>query len=316
MSLCLLTSVVAYIGPGAGLGLIGALIAVVSAIMAAPVFRCAVADSHDAAEGEGHEPAIDAVRRSRRTGAVIGAAFDTVDAWLAPFSSDAVRIGGWAVLTGVASMAIYALTSPQRKLKALAATTAETQKALSACDGDFAVAWPLIRKLLSTAFARLGLTLAPSLAAGLPVILVLIWMDGRFGCAAPRPGETVAVNVLPSSATVVWQPQDAAQHAENDEWLVRWPEHTEKVHLRTADGADLFSIPNSFIPEITRPNWWHAVMGTVALPADSPIESLRFEYPPREFTNIGPVWARGYLAIFLVMTCAASITVKFAFRIT
>jgi hypothetical protein len=38
MSLCLLNVLVAYIGPGAGLGLIGALIAVVSAVMAALLF--------------------------------------------------------------------------------------------------------------------------------------------------------------------------------------------------------------------------------------------------------------------------------------
>jgi len=38
MSLCLLNALVAYIGPGAGLGLVGALIAVVSAIMAALFF--------------------------------------------------------------------------------------------------------------------------------------------------------------------------------------------------------------------------------------------------------------------------------------
>jgi hypothetical protein len=275
-----------------------------------------VADSHDAAEGEGHEPAIDAIRRSRRTVAVIGAAFDTVDAWLAPLVSDGVRIGGWAVLTGVASMAIYALTSPQRKLKALAAATTETQKTLSACDGDFAVAWPLIRKLLSTAFARLGLTLAPSLAAGLPVILVLIWMDGRFGYAAPRAGETVAVEISPPSASVNWQPRDAAESSDVSQWIVRWPDASEHVQLRSADGATLFAMPNAPHPEVTRRDWWHAVMGTVALPVDSPIESLRIKYAPREFTSIGPAWVRSYLTIFLVMTCIASITVKFAFRIT
>lgn len=38
MSLCLLNAVIAYIGPGAGLGLVGALIAVVSAILAALFF--------------------------------------------------------------------------------------------------------------------------------------------------------------------------------------------------------------------------------------------------------------------------------------
>jgi hypothetical protein len=38
MSLCLLNVLVAYIGPGAGLGLVGALIAVVSAVMAAMFF--------------------------------------------------------------------------------------------------------------------------------------------------------------------------------------------------------------------------------------------------------------------------------------
>lgn len=247
---------------------------------------------------------------------MIGAAFDTADAWLAPLFSDAVRIGGWAALTGVASMAIYARMSPQRKLKTLAATTAETQKALSACDGDFGVAWPLMRKLLSTAFARLGLTLAPSLAAGLPVILVLIWMDARFGCAAPNPGETVTINVSPPSARIVWQPRDAAQHAANDEWLVRWPDGAEHVQLLSADGAELLVMPTSLIPEVTRRNWWHVLTGAVALPVDSPIESIRVGYASREFLSIGPTWVRSYLTIFLVTTCLASITVKFAFRIT
>lgn len=247
---------------------------------------------------------------------MIGAVLDIADAWFAPLVSDGVRIGGWAVLTGVASMAIYAWVSPQRRLKNLAVATTETQKALSACDGDVAIAWPLIRKLLSTAFTRLGLTLAPSLAAGVPVVLVLIWMDGRFGSAAPRPGETVAVSVSPASASVVWEPREAAQHSENEQWLVRWPDGSKQVQLLSADGAQLFSLPGTLSPEVTRGDWWNVLTGTVALPADSPVDSVRIAYAPREFASFGPVWARGYLTIFLVTTCAASIAVKFAFRIT
>ena len=247
---------------------------------------------------------------------MIGAAFDTADAWLAPLFSDAVRIGGWAVLTGVASMAIYAWTSPQKRLKALAAATTETQNALSRCDGDFAIAWPLIRKLLSTAFARLGLTLAPSLAAGLPVILVLIWMDGRFASSAPRPGETVAVSISPASASVVWEPKDAAKQAGDDQWLVRWPDASERVQLLSSEGAELLSVPSAIVPEVTRHTWWHSVFGTESLPMDSSIDSIHVAYASREFTSFGPAWARSYLAIFLVMTFAASIAVKCAFRIT
>jgi hypothetical protein len=247
---------------------------------------------------------------------VIGAAFDTLDAWLTPYFSDGVRIGGWAVLAGVASMAIYARVSPQRRLKNLAAQTAETQQALSACDGDFAVAWPLIRKLLATAFARLGLTLAPSVAAGLPVIVVLIWMDGRFASAAPQPGETVAVSVSPASASVIWEPRAAAQKSEREQWLVRWPERSEQVQLLSADGAKLLSMPGDLNPEVARRDWWAALTGAVALPADSPIDAVHIAFAPREFTSFGPAWARGYLAIFLVMTCAASMAVKLAFRIT
>lgn len=247
---------------------------------------------------------------------MIGAAFDTADAWLAPLLSDGLRIGGWAMLTGVASMAIYAWVSPQRKLKALAATTTETQKALSECDGDFSVAWPLIRKLLSTAFTRLGLTLAPSVAAGLPVILVLIWMDGRFASAAPRPGETVAVDVSPPSANLKWQPEGVAQHSAHDRWLVRWPDRAERVRLLAPDGTTLLAIPDAMSPELTRRDWWSALMGTSALPVDSPVDSIHIGYAPREFTSFGPAWARGYLMIFLIVTCIASIAVKFAFRIT
>jgi hypothetical protein len=225
------------------------------------------------------------------------------------------RVVFWAILAGVCSMGIYAVTSPQRRLTSLAEATKAAQNALSTYQGEFAGALPLIRRLFGTALTRLGLVLAPSLLAGLPVIVLLAWLDARYGAAEPQPGETVVARVAPAITALRWQPQDAAELRNGNQWHVRWPSEAESVRLLTADGDELLSIPGPTEARVVRRNWWHALFGSVALPAESPIDSVTFDYAPREVMSVGPSWARGYLAIFLCATCVASLAVKFAFRL-
>ena len=133
---------------------------------------------------------------------MIGQLLDVIDACFAVLMGDTARVVCWAVLAGAGSMWVYAAASPQRRIKELEKESAEARAALAGYVGDFAGAWPLIRRSLAAPLRRLGLALRPSLFAGLPVIVVLVWMDDRYGDAPPRPGETVTVEVLPDTSVL------------------------------------------------------------------------------------------------------------------
>jgi hypothetical protein len=92
---------------------------------------------------------------------------------------------------GAASMGLYALVSPQRRLGELKDLVREARGALLAYEGDFAGAWPLMRRQIALSFRHLGLTLLPTLVAALPVVGAAFWLAGRHGDAilvtgAPR----------------------------------------------------------------------------------------------------------------------------------
>ncbi|HEX6984859.1 MAG TPA: hypothetical protein VF170_05755 [Planctomycetaceae bacterium] len=248
---------------------------------------------------------------------MIGPLLDFLDACLAFLLGDTARVVCWAAAAGAGSMGLYALASPQRRLTALAEESAEARRALSRYDGDFSGALPLIRRSLSAATRRVGLVLGPSTLAGLPVLVVLFWIEDRYGYAAPRPGESVAVGVLPRTAAVSWQPSDAATASSEGRWLLRWPETTGSVRLLASGGVELLKVPAAPVPAVGRWNWLDAVLGSRAgaLAAESPVEAVHLGVSRREFVPIGPPWARTSLALFLGVACAASLAVKRLFRL-
>jgi hypothetical protein len=214
-------------------------------------------------------------------------------------------------------MGLYALASPQRRLKALANQTAEAQKALKVYDGEFAAALPLIRKLLATSMARLVLVLGPSLLAGLPVILVLLWIDDRYGAVVPHAGAEVTVVTSPPGGSLTWAPAAAAAALPEGGWKLSWPGPGESVRLLDAAGAELLTIGNAGAATVTQRSWWHPLFArrAVTLPSTAPIDAVTFGFPRREAVAFGPAWARGYLAMFIGVVCVASLFVKLAFRI-
>lgn len=248
---------------------------------------------------------------------MIGQALDFIDSWLAMALVDEVRVVCWGVVAGALSMGLYALASPQRRLKTLIDESNAARKALAAFDGDFSLALPLIRRTLSTSLRRLMFVLVPSLLAGLPVIAVLVWLDDRFGYDLPQPGQTVAVEVLPHSALVGWQPEESAKAVSTGQWLVTWPDADGLVQLKSAEGVALVSLPCGASTAICQKGWVETLFScpSQSLPAGSSVESATIGLPPREMLSFGPGWLRTPLAVFLCVTCLSSLTVKGGFRI-
>jgi len=101
------------------------------------------------------------------------------------------RVLLWGGAGGAASMGLYALISPQRRLGDLADQIRAARAAVLAYDGPFSGALPLLRRQIGLSLRHTGLTLLPTLAAALPVIALAIGLAARFGDApliagAPR----------------------------------------------------------------------------------------------------------------------------------
>jgi hypothetical protein len=97
----------------------------------------------------------------------------------------AARLWLWGMLGGVASMGLYGLLSPQQRIGALRAELADAQRRLNAFDGEFADAWPLMRRMLCTSLRQLAVVLLPALIAMVPMLCLLAWLSTSYGQGMP-----------------------------------------------------------------------------------------------------------------------------------
>ena len=90
------------------------------------------------------------------------------------------RVILWASLAGASSMAIYAKTSPQEKLKEISNQSRTMMADLSKHEGDFNELLALTKANLRMAGARLWYTIPATIVALAPVLYILIWMETAF----------------------------------------------------------------------------------------------------------------------------------------
>lgn len=101
------------------------------------------------------------------------------DSCLSSLYSASAWLIGCALGAGAASMAIYAMVSPQERLKAMERKSADVRGRLARYDGDFSGGLVLVRMQLAVAVRRLGLSVGPALLAGLPVLAALAWIEDQ-----------------------------------------------------------------------------------------------------------------------------------------
>lgn len=102
--------------------------------------------------------------------------FQTINSTL-PLSNVGIVLV-WAVIAGLVSMFVYRRWSNQQKLNALMEQIQQSQKELNQYEGnEFGEMLPLLKRNLSLSLKRVGLSLVPSLLAGLPLVLVMICLD-------------------------------------------------------------------------------------------------------------------------------------------
>src|SRR5262245_53383029 len=106
--------------------------------------------------------------------------FAWVDGLMSGWLPDTVRLLLWARLPGVASMALYAVTSNQARLAAIKAEMAVLRKQIVEFDGPFSEMWALVGRNLGLALRQVWVTFVPAIIASVPVLFLLVWVSNSF----------------------------------------------------------------------------------------------------------------------------------------
>ncbi len=214
-----------------------------------------------------------------------GLIYGAVDRTVAPVLPPVWRLVLWAMLGAVASMLLYKWLSPQGQIAAIKQRGVETRRQLFEHDDDLASAWPLIRAQFGAAFHRIRLVLPATLIATLPIITLLIWLDGTYARDLPET-ETPPIEITPGDYRGSWQQGVVAP----------------RITVRGEDGNFVANVPfPAAIPEIEKRHWWNLLIGNPAgyLPEQGPVERVSVQLPEKSYIPFGPDWARSWLAVFL-----------------
>jgi hypothetical protein len=225
--------------------------------------------------------------------------FDFVDRSLLGALPPVLRLILWAVAGSAASLALYRWLSPQRRIAAAKAAALDARRRLNAHDGDLESALPLMRQSMKAALRHVGLVFPAAMAASLPVLALLVWLDAAYGYQLPQGSETPAVSVQPATFSGEWQPDGS-------------------IDVRNGGGAEIAHLTlTEPVTRIEKRQWWNVLIGNPAgyLPEQGPLERVTIALPERQYLSVGPDWLRSWAAVALTALLIASLLIMRIARI-
>jgi len=245
---------------------------------------------------------------------------DLLDGLLA-FLPPLFRIVLWGLVSGVLSMLLYAMLSPQGRLTSIKQELQEARALLAGADESFDELLGLVQKTLRLSFKHLGLVLLPALVASLPLISVLAWASNEFGYQFPKTGAQVALTALPADSARDLQLQPEAQQLTTNadgQQEFTWPAPGSSLTLADGQGRALLQLPPPVpVPQIHKRLWWNNLLGNPIgyLPDDTGIEVVFIDIPGRSYLPFGPGWLGHWLTLFFSALVVSALATKFIFRI-
>jgi hypothetical protein len=234
--------------------------------------------------------------------------FAWADQVMSAFASPTVRLVIWGLVAAVLSMGLYWLFSPQGKLNDVKVRALKARQDLNAFDGEFAEAWPMMRRMLGLSFKQLGMTTMPAILASLPVLALIVWLGTAYGYGLPNgEGEigietTPKVEVLGEIRTI-----EAAS-----------PENPPRLVVTDPGGEVISDISLAApVPTIHKKQWWNTLFGNPLgyLPDDGEIEAIAFDLPEKDYLGFGPGWLRPWYVLFFTILVLGSLAIKVFGRI-
>lgn len=220
-----------------------------------------------------------------------------VDDWLAHFMPAAMTLVIWAAAGSVLCMELYRLTSPQKHIAEIKLALERSRRQVAEFDGEMEEAWPHIRRMLSLAMHRVAITFPATIVASLPLLLVIVWLDNRYGDAYPPPGVPVSVQVA-GGFEGRWVNGDGGP---------------PRAAVVDRGGAPVAEVPVAEpVSIIHKRRWWNALIGNPAgyLPDNLPFDRIDIALPRRQVLSVGPAWLRGWEPTFFVALILFSLGFK------
>jgi len=249
-----------------------------------------------------------------------GVAFDRIDRALRGLLPAPLALIIWALLSAWATMAVYRATSNQARLAELKVHSRRLRREMAGWQGSFGGLLPLIGRNLKLSGQHLWLALGPALLAGLPVLLVLVWISGAYGPRAPVPNTAVEVSVTTDDAealdTLQWsnaRVESLDRDGEAARWRIDWPGHARPAILTNDAGRELARLPPTHPSPVLHPKkWWNTLIANPAgyLPDDSDIQSIRIEQRGSELLPLGPDWMRGWIFLYFAVLVLGAVALK------
>ena len=251
--------------------------------------------------------------------------FGTIDSLIA-FLPLWLRVTLWGLVMGGGSMLMYGWLSPQDEISELKDEVEEARQKMQSYEGDeFEPVLEMAKESISLSLKQMRVMLGSTMAAGLPILAVLVWMEGAYTHTFPDPGQTVQATVRPADALegdqpeAAWKPTSAVAEADDKGVELTWPADDGSVQLvATASGEPLVTLPTeaprAHVPQKSWTHWFFANPAGY-LPADGPVDRVTLHLPTRRALPFGPAWLHTWHFLFLVVLSVAAMVVKVAFDI-
>lgn len=235
-----------------------------------------------------------------------------LDQALAGMLPAAGRLALWGLAAGAVSMALYAILSPQQRLRRVREEAVEARRALDGFEGSLAEARPLMTAMFATAMKQLALVLTPAVLASLPLIFVLVWLYGAFGYVVPAQPAAVGLHLQPAGYEATVQPGGTASSSS--------PTMASVPSLVVRDGDGRVVETRALTAPVTvlhKEQWWNLLIANPLgyLPDDGPLELVEIDLPRREVLSFGPWWLRTWEFVFFSTLVVASLAIKVMFRL-
>jgi hypothetical protein len=241
-----------------------------------------------------------------------GPVLSWLDQVLAAVVPAAGRLVLWGLVAAAASMGLYALLSPQQRLRRVREAAVEARRALDRHDGSFAEARPLMAAMFATSMKQLALVLTPAVLASLPLLFMLAWLYGAFGYAVPERTDSVELRTLPSGYEATFRDNDAQSYSDA---VVKAP---PSLVVRDGGGRIVEErLLNAPVTVLHKEQWWNVLIANPLgyLAEDSPLEWIEIDLPRQEVLPFGPWWLRTWEFVFFTTLVAASLAIKLLFRL-
>jgi len=252
---------------------------------------------------------------------MFGYLFGLVDQLFA-FAPVWLRLTFWGFVYGAGTMLGYGWLSDQERISAIQEKVDEAQEHLRAYDGtDLGEVMSRARESIRLSFEQMKVMFGPAMAAGIPILLGLIWMEGAYSHKLPEPGAEIEAEIRPAgdaSGDWRWQPDSAVVERDGQTVTLNWPSPDSPVTLVDGDGDELVTLPlEAARTHLTKHAWYHWLYTNPAgyLPDDASVASVHLELPRRTVLSFGPWWLRTWHVFFLTVLSVWALVVKVVFDI-